>query len=66
MSQRTISAAMVEAMAIELANMPVGKDKAAIHAAILNEIMQQISDLRRLPIKDIAPPLIFSPEEDVE
>jgi hypothetical protein len=60
-----ISADTCMAMAKELSGIEIDGAKAEIHASLLADIQKQIAELRKLPIKDIAPPLFFKPEEDL-
>jgi len=52
------------ALASEIAGRAVPLDVARDHAAAMNEFLPHIEALRALPIKDLTPPLAFTPEED--
>jgi hypothetical protein len=64
MSQRKpVDAKTLTAMAAELADLRVSAEAVKNHAAILEPIQQGIDGLRRLPLKNVEPALIFRPIE---
>lgn len=54
----------IEAMAAQLADLPVAPEKAKAHAEALEPLMEMIACLRSLPLKEVEPAVIFAPEED--
>jgi len=64
MSQRTpVDAKTLTAVAAELADLRVSAEAVKNHASILEPIQQGIDALRRLPLKNVEPALIFRPIE---
>ena len=58
-----MQASTVAAMAAENAGHPLEGTRAAGYAEILEPILQQLEQLRALPLKEIEPAVIFRPEE---
>lgn len=50
----------------QLAGIPVTLELAEAHVEILEPLMRGIDELRKLPLKEIVPPLAFMPEEDLK
>lgn len=66
MHQRSkISPHTLREVSEELAGLPVSDSLAQIHAEAIESLMQGVDALRKLPLKNIVPPLTFTPEEDV-
>ncbi|MFP6688328.1 MAG: hypothetical protein VCD31_03265 [Alphaproteobacteria bacterium] len=53
----------LKSVAAELAGQHISAEKAAAHAEMFENIMQMIESLRKLPIKDVEPAVIFRPVE---
>ncbi len=63
-SRKPVTAETIEAVASQFAGAPVDADRAKAHAEAWEPLLNMIATLRSLPIKDVEPPLLFSPEED--
>lgn len=63
MSQTEVTARDIEALA-RLADLRVSPQVAGEHAASFSPLLQMIAGLRRLPLKDLEPPLVYRPEEE--
>jgi len=61
-----IDAKTLRLISEELAGIPVGAKLAETHSEVIESLMQGVDQLRKLPLKELAPPLTFSPEEDVK
>ena len=59
-----IQAETLQRISSELAGIPVSLDLAKEHALAIEGFMKDVEKLRALPIKEIVPPLAFTPEED--
>lgn len=57
-----VTASTLLALSRELSGLPVNAELAARHAATFEPLMAAIETLRKLPLKDLAPPLVFAPE----
>ena len=60
-----ITASTLRKMSHELAGTPVDEGLAASHVADIEALMAGVDELRKLPLKDVMPPLAFAPEEDL-
>lgn len=58
-----ITAETVAAVARQNAGHPLEPARAAAYAAALEPLLEQISTLRRLPLKEIEPAVLFRPIE---
>ena len=65
-NRKPITPATVAAVAAENAGHPLAADRAAAYAEALEPILQQIETLRRLPLKDLEPAMIFRPDESAK
>ena len=63
-SRKPVTAQTIEGVATEMAGAPVDAARAQAHAEAWEPLLAMIATLRELPIKDIGPPLLYSPEED--
>lgn len=61
-SRSEIEPETLKRVAAQIAGIPIGDQVAAEHAVALEALMREIDGLRELPLKDVAPPLVFSPE----
>jgi len=61
--RKPITAATLEGMAAELADLPLADGRAQLHAEILEGLMTGIAALRELPLKEIEPAFVFRPVE---
>lgn len=61
--RRPIKADTIAAVAAENAGHPLDKARAAAYAEAFEPILQQLEALRRLPLKDVEPAVIFQPVE---
>lgn len=61
--RKPVSPETLEGVASELAGLPISSRLAGKHADVFEPLMEAIETLRTLPIKEVAPPLIFVPEE---
>lgn len=65
MSKRVpVKATTLQQVAAELAGVPISSELAAEHVTVIENFMRDVEKLRALPIKNIVPPLTFTPEED--
>lgn len=55
-----ITAETVAAVAAQNAGHPLDPDRAAAYAAALEPLLDQIAGLRRLPLKDVEPAVVFA------
>ncbi|TDI57374.1 MAG: hypothetical protein E2O93_04825 [Alphaproteobacteria bacterium] len=60
--RRKITAATVSAVAAEIAGHPLDDDRASAYADIYESILQAMDQLRKLPLKDIEPAVVFCPQ----
>ena len=58
-----ITPATVAAVAAQNAGHPLDPDRAAAYAAALEPLLEQIAGLRRLPLKEVEPAVVFAPVE---
>ena len=63
-SRKPVTAETIAAVASQFAGAPVDAGRAQAHAEAWEPLLNTIATLRSLPIKDLEPPLLFSPEED--
>lgn len=63
-SRKPVTAETIAAVASQFAGAPVDADRAQAHAEAWEPLLNTIATLRNLPIKDLEPPILFSPEED--
>ena len=63
MSRKPITSDLLQAMGSQLNDVPVSAEKAKVQAAALEGPMTVIAELRRLPLKDTEPAVIYAPEE---
>jgi hypothetical protein len=61
-----ISGETLRRISQELAGIPVDAALAQSHVEDIEALMQGVDRLRKLPLKALAPPLVFMPEEDVK
>ena len=63
MHQRTpLTAETLAAVTEQLAGLPRDRSRTLDHVKDMEELMAGVDRLRKLPLKDIPPPLAFSPE----
>lgn len=63
MHQRTpLTAETLTAVTQQLAGLPRDRSRTSDHVKDMEELMAGVDRLRRLPLKDIPPPLSFAPE----
>ncbi len=60
--RRKITAATVSAVAAEIAGHPLDDDRASAYAEAYEPILQAMDQLRKLPLKDIEPAVVFWPQ----
>lgn len=60
-----ISGETLRRVSAELAGLPVNGEVAQRHAQALENLMASVDKLRELPLKDLTPPLVFLPEDDL-
>lgn len=53
----------VAAVAAQNAGHPLEPERAAAYAAAFEPVLEQIAGLRKLPLKDIEPAVVFAPVE---
>ncbi|MEQ9643288.1 MAG: hypothetical protein RIM84_24930 [Alphaproteobacteria bacterium] len=58
-----LSQQTVRAVAAQVAGHPLDQDRAEANAVALEPILQQLESLRRLPLKDVEPAVVFQPVE---
>ena len=63
MSRKPITSDLLQAMGSQLNDIPVSAEEAEAQAATLEGLMTVVAELRRLPLKDTEPALIYAPEE---
>ncbi len=63
-SRKPVTAETIAAVAGEMAGAPVDAARAQAHAEAWEPLLNTIATLRNLPIKNLEPPIVFSPEED--
>ena len=63
-SRKPVTAETIVAVAGQMTGAPVDADRAQAHAEAWEPLLNLIATLRDLPLKDLEPPLLFSPEED--
>jgi hypothetical protein len=63
LTRKKISPATIEAVAGELAGLPLGRGRAKLHAEALQGLMNEIARLRELPLKEVEPAFIYRPIE---
>ena len=63
MSRKPITSDLLQAMGSQLNDVPVSAENAKVQAAALEGLMTVIAELRRLPLKDTEPAVIYAPEE---
>ncbi|ODU05303.1 MAG: hypothetical protein ABS81_08050 [Pseudonocardia sp. SCN 72-86] len=61
-SRQEVEPETLKRIASQIAGIPISNKEAAEHALAVEAFMQEVDALRRLPLKDIAPPLVFAPE----
>lgn len=61
-----ISGETLRRISQELAGIPVDAALAESHVEDIEALMQGVDQLRKLPLKALAPPLVFLPEEDLK
>jgi hypothetical protein len=67
MHRRTkITGETLKRVSEELAGIPVDAELARVHAETIESLMRGVDELRKLPLKELAPPLTFTPEEDLK
>jgi hypothetical protein len=59
--RESIRADTIQAVAAEYAGQPIDAERAEIYRAYLEPICEMYSNLRKLPLKDIEPGVIFRP-----
>ncbi len=59
--RESIRADTIQAVAAEYAGQPIDKERAEAYRAYLEPICELFSSLRKLPLKDIEPGVIFRP-----
>ena len=61
--RRNLTVETLSAVAAENAGHPLDPERAATYAEIFEPMLQQLESLRKLPIKDIEPAVVFRPIE---
>lgn len=64
MTRRLVSQRTIEAIASEIADVPVTHEACQDHHSTLIPLLEGIDKLRALPLKDAEPAVVFSPIED--
>jgi len=62
-NRKPVDSRTLSAVAAEIADLRVSAEATKRHAEILEPILQGIEGLRRLPLKNVEPALIFHPVE---
>lgn len=62
-TRKPVTATTVAAVAAENARHPLAADRAARYAQALEPIVNMITSLRELPLKDVEPACVFRPLE---
>ena len=62
-SRKPVDPKTLSAVASEIADLRISAETAKRHAEILEPILQGIEGLRRLPLKNVEPALVFHPVE---
>ncbi|TAM87416.1 MAG: hypothetical protein EPN41_07680 [Candidimonas sp.] len=66
MHRRTrVSAETLKRVSEQLAGIPVTSTLAEAHVDAIEALMRGVDDLRRLPLKELEPAVMFTPEEDL-
>jgi hypothetical protein len=63
MPKTELTARDIETLA-RLAGLGISTQVASEHAASFAPLLQMIAGLRRLPLKELEPPLVYRPEEE--
>ena len=63
-ARQIVTTETIESVSSQLAGLPITPALAAKRAVIVEALMTRVETLRSLPIKELAPPLTFAPEED--
>lgn len=63
MPDTDLTARDIETLA-RLADLRISPPTAGEHAASFAPLLQMIASLRRLPLKELEPPLVYRPEEE--
>ena len=66
MARKPITPELLRAMASQLNDVPASAEKAQAHAAAFDGLMTMIAGLRRLPLKDTEPAVVFAPQEGLK
>lgn len=59
----TVTAQTVGLVSRQMTGHPLEAERAAAYAEALEPMLQQIETLRRLPLKDVEPAVVFQPVE---
>jgi hypothetical protein len=63
MPRKKITQSTVQAMANEVAALPLAPARAKLHAEVLEGLMSEIAKLRELPLKEVEPAFVYRPVE---
>jgi hypothetical protein len=63
-TRRLVSQRTIEAIASEIADVPLASEACQDHHSTLIPLLEGIDKLRALPLKEVEPAVVFSPIED--